>query len=1133
MKWSPSFRREELPAETSRQIEAACERFQSSWDAARPAEIEGYLLGLGSTERALVLRELLALDLSLRSRAGDQPKLDDYVARFPDDAAVVSLAFASSQAAFATLDSDEGRLPEIPRDLGATVGAEPGMTMTSAGGSFVLAGEGEQEEFLPLTLGRYQVVRLLGKGSFGRVYLARDNDLNRDVAIKVPKIQKLATTDRLEAILMEGRLAAGLQHPGIVRVYDVGRDHLGTPFIVLEYVPGMTLADLFGQGRMPAAQLSALVAEVAEIVHHAHVSGLIHRDLKPSNILMDILQRPRVTDFGLAITEDLQSEIDGEVAGTPAYMAPEQVRGEAHRFDGRTDVWALGVILYEGLTGRMPFVGHRREILFNQVLHHDPQPPRQVDDTVPGELERICLRCLAKRMTDRFATAADIVECLRDWLMLDQAGSGSDPGLSSGRFAAGDRPSTVRVIPKGLRSFDARDASFFLSLLPGPRDRDGLPETLRFWKARIKSTDPNRAFRVGLIYGPSGCGKSSLVRAGLLPRLDAHVRSIYVEATPEETEVRLANALQRTFPGGPPGAGLVGTLADLRSGHRLRQGEKVLIVLDQFEQWLHAHRNERDGEMVAALRQCDGEHVQAIILVRDDFWMATTRFMRRLEIQLVEGENTSAVDLFDRDHARYVLGLFGRAFGILPEWAGDDSAEAGAFLDQAVAGLARDNDVIPVRLSLFAQMVKGHPWTPATLKTVGGTQGVGMRFLEETFGSPSAPAKYRLQQHAAQAVLRALLPASGTDIKGQMRSDEALQHAAGYADRPDDFQDLIRTLEGDLRLISPTDPEGRDAQGQPEAPGGRYYQLTHDYLVPSLRDWLNRKQCETPQGRAALRLAEQAALWNSKPQQRLLPSIWEWANILILTRRRDWNEPQGRMMRRAGRVHGLRLAFLVLALVVGGVAGLGVRDRLAEGDRAAHASGLVQQILKAETTRIPEIIRSMNDYRRWTDPELKRHLNDPTLDPARRLRASLALLPVDASQVEYLKKELLKVAPAEFLVTRDALQPRGEDLAPDFWKRLTTAQLDDPQVLPLAGALAEFSSEQTGWEAAGAKVANAMVRVNPVFLGTWLEALRPVHGQLKAPLAAIFRQSARPSGAGSATAAPSCMETLNRHAVLR
>ena len=142
----------------------------------------------------------------------------------------------------------------------------------------------------------------------------------------------------------------------------------------------------------------------------------MHRDLKPANILIDGRGEPFVSDFGLAIDEELQQLKSGEIAGTPRFMAPEQVRGETHRLDGRTDIWALGVILYLGLTGQPPFVSRTREEIFDEILNRDPKPLRQLGGDVPRELERICLKCLAKRMADRYQTAADLGEDLELWL---------------------------------------------------------------------------------------------------------------------------------------------------------------------------------------------------------------------------------------------------------------------------------------------------------------------------------------------------------------------------------------------------------------------------------------------------------------------------------------------------------------------------------------------------------------------------------------------------------------------------------------------------------------------------------------------------------------------------------------------
>ena len=408
--------------------------------------------------------------------------------------------------------------------------------------------------------------------------------------------------------------------------------------------------------------------------------------------------------------------------------------------------------------------------------------------------------------------------------------------------------------------------------------------------------DPDKTFSVGVIYGPSGCGKSSLVKAGLLPRLADSVIRIYVEATANDTEARLLRELRKHVPNLPTDLALPESVRALQEEQFDRRSKKVLIVIDQFEQWLHAKQQEEATELVQALGHCDGGRVQAVVMVRVDFWMALTRFMGELGIAWAQWQNCAPVDLFDMRHAKKVLTEFGRAFGALPDNLDHLTGQQQEFLEQAVSGLAQDGKVVSVRLALFAEMVKSRPWTPTTLKAIGGMEGVGVTFLEETFYSPQADPRYQQHQKAAQAVLKTLLPESGLAIGGNRRSQQTLLEMSGYVSRLRSFNELLRILDGELRLITPTEPEEvsvgerRDQQ----SPGEKYYQLTHDYLVPSIREWLTRKQKETRKGQAELRLAERSALWNAKPENRHLPSLWEWGGIRLLTRKKEWTEPQRR-----------------------------------------------------------------------------------------------------------------------------------------------------------------------------------------------------------------------------------------------
>jgi WD40 repeat protein len=425
-------------------LDQVCARFAAAWEAGPAPRIEDFLTGSPGPPGDQLLRRLITLDLAYRCRRGERPRADDYRLRFPgldldwlnNELLTQPLTNPMAVVPTPTLPSgearpdDPGRLlccPQCHNVICLPPGQIDGVYCPDCGSSFRVEGAGPGSTLGEVrSLGRFQLLEQVGRGTFGSVWRARDTQLDRIVALKVPHPSLLTSQVYRERFQREARAAAQLRHPGIVRLYEVATLEPG-PVLVSDFIDGLPLKELLEVRRLTFREAAALVAEVAEALDYAHDQGLVHRDIKPANIMVEAapatgphprgLGRPILVDFGLALREEAEIvlTVEGQVIGTPAYMSPEQAAGQGHRVDRRSDLYSLGVVLYQLLCGELPFRGSRA-MLLHQVLEEEPRPPRRLNDKIPRDLETVCLKAMAKEPGWRYATAGELAADLRRFL---------------------------------------------------------------------------------------------------------------------------------------------------------------------------------------------------------------------------------------------------------------------------------------------------------------------------------------------------------------------------------------------------------------------------------------------------------------------------------------------------------------------------------------------------------------------------------------------------------------------------------------------------------------------------------------------------------------------------------------------
>lgn len=367
----------------------------SLWESGQRPNITTLLGNINSSQRDDVCLDLIYNEVILREGMGEHPSLEEYIAAFPDLTNALTAQFEVHRAISDGLLVDTQK--NGPSDTQPSPDSNSGSNVTES-------------------ISGYEILREIGRGGFAIVYQARNKSLRRDVAIKMFQPGRIPSRRELQRFRSEATAVARLNHPSIVQIFEIG-EWAGVPYLALELIEGGTLARKLERALLPPLAAAKLIEKLSRAIQHAHDRGVIHRDLKPANILFGGGDEPKVADFGLAklLESDERSweaTRTGEPIGTPRYMSPEQATGQTAKIGKSSDIYSLGVLLYECLTGQAPFVASSVIETLKKIASDEPQSPRRLQPSIPRDLATICLNCLQKNPLRRYQSAEDLADDL-------------------------------------------------------------------------------------------------------------------------------------------------------------------------------------------------------------------------------------------------------------------------------------------------------------------------------------------------------------------------------------------------------------------------------------------------------------------------------------------------------------------------------------------------------------------------------------------------------------------------------------------------------------------------------------------------------------------------------------------------